>query len=133
MVYVFTWGTVAASDDQAAMPWLRNHPGLRERLSVLRVRRIRVFTPPDAEMTAEAVTPRHELWTVLDKCQMDIRAAQAKLTEARSMLAGMNLPEAETAQCPRCGIVRSGPRQIAEHVYSSHDGPLPEHWSDAGA
>jgi hypothetical protein len=79
-------------------------------------------------MSAEESTERHELWQVLDKLQMDLRAAQAKLTEARAMLAGMKLPDPKMAKCPRCGIVRSGPRQLAEHMYVNHEGQMPTHW-----
>lgn len=71
---------------------------------------------------------RHDLWQVLDKLQMDLRAAQAKLTEARSMLAGLDLPDPKLVKCPRCGLQRSGPRQLAEHMYVSHDGSMPSHW-----
>jgi hypothetical protein len=74
--------------------------------------------------------PRHELWEVLDAIQMDIRAANAKLTEARSILSGMALPDPKTVSCPRCGLKRPGPRSLAEHMYTAHDGSVPEHWED---
>jgi hypothetical protein len=73
---------------------------------------------------------RHELWQVLDAIQMDLRAASAKMTEARSILSGLALPDPKTVTCPRCGLKRPGPRSLAEHMYTAHDGALPEHWED---
>jgi hypothetical protein len=78
--------------------------------------------------TAALDRERHDLWKVLDKCQMDLRAASAKLTEVRAMLSQLDLPDPKTVTCPKCGLKRSGPRQLAEHIYTSHDGDLPEHW-----
>lgn len=74
---------------------------------------------------------RHELWEVLDAIQMDLRAANAKMTEARSILAQINLPDPTAVACPRCGLKRTGPRSLAEHMYIAHDGALPEHWEHA--
>jgi hypothetical protein len=74
------------------------------------------------------MTDRHDLWTLLDKLQMDIKAADAKLTSIRSMIAAMNLAPATKTTCPHCGLSLKGPRTLAEHVHQMHDGPMPAHW-----
>jgi hypothetical protein len=84
-------------------------------------------------MSAETSTERHELWQVLDKLVLDLNAATAKLQEARRMLVSLDLPDPKTVTCPRCGIKRTGPRSLAEHMYSSHDGAMPEHWENDSA
>lgn len=75
------------------------------------------------------MSERHDIWKVADSLQMDLRAAQAKLIELRSMLAGLNFPGPSSMRCGICGLASRGPRTLAEHVYTSHGGPLPEHWS----
>lgn len=73
------------------------------------------------------MSERHDVWKLADAMQMDLRAAQAKLVEMRSILAGMNLPEPSTLRC-QCGLSFKGPRTLSEHVHTSHGGPLPDHW-----
>lgn len=34
------------------------------------------------------------------------------------------------AICPECGAPLKGPKALAEHAFSIHDGPYPEHWDD---
>lgn len=74
---------------------------------------------------------RHEIWKVADAIQMDLRAAQAKLTELRTQLAGLALPSPSEVTCPECGLRARGPNTLAEHVYHAHGGPLPAHWARA--
>jgi len=72
---------------------------------------------------------RHHLWELLDRMQMDLRDLQGKLVSVRSIVAGMNLVEPERTLCPKCGDVGlKGPQTLAEHLYNSHDGPVPDHY-----
>lgn len=77
------------------------------------------------------MTERHEIWKFVDGIQMDLRAAQGKMISLRSYLAGLNIPEQEQLVCPKCGVPLKGERTLAEHVYHSHDGPMPSHWDTA--
>jgi hypothetical protein len=75
------------------------------------------------------VSDRHEIWELLDGLQMDIRAASGKLVALRSYVAGLDLPEPSTVTCPHCGRKLAGPRTLAEHLYNSHGGPVPDHYA----
>lgn len=77
------------------------------------------------------MSERHDIWAVADALQMDLRSASAKLVELRSRLAALDLPNPSEAKCPICGVKRTGPRAVAEHVYVSHGGALPAHVIDA--
>jgi hypothetical protein len=79
------------------------------------------------------VTERHTIWRIADQIQMDLRAAQAKMVELRSQLASLDLPDEKRLRCGTCGLPTRGPNSLAEHIYTSHDGPLPEHWIRADA
>lgn len=74
------------------------------------------------------MTERHDIWQVADALQMDLRAATAKLVELRARLAALDLPAGSGSTCPACGLKMRGPKTLAEHVYQSHAGPVPEHW-----
>lgn len=74
---------------------------------------------------------RHEIWKVADSLQMDLRAAQGKLTELRRMIAALDLPDPSRVTCPHCGLEARGPNTLAEHVYVSHDGPVPASYQHA--
>ena len=71
------------------------------------------------------------LAAVLRKIRYDLTAAQGKLTEAIRMVAALDLEEAgERVPCPQCGVRLLGPKTLAEHLYVSHDGPVPAHWQE---
>ena len=74
------------------------------------------------------MSERHDIWQVADALQMDLRAAQAKLVELRARLAALDLPGRNETVCPTCGLPFPGPQTLAEHRYTSHDGPVPAHW-----
>jgi hypothetical protein len=74
------------------------------------------------------MTDRHDIWQLAHQIQMDLRAAQAKLVELRSQLANLNLPTPTEVTCEPCGLKLRGPRTLAEHIHTSHGGPIPEHW-----
>jgi hypothetical protein len=76
---------------------------------------------------------RHDIWQVADALQMDLRAASAKLVELRARLSALELPKPAETMCPHCGLACRGRNTLAEHVYTSHDGPLPAHWEAADA
>lgn len=75
------------------------------------------------------MSERHEIWAVADALQMDLRAASAKLVQLRSKLAGLDLPEASSVECPKCQYKVAGPLMLAEHDYNVHDGPEPAHYA----
>lgn len=79
------------------------------------------------------MTERPDIWKVADAIQMDLRAAQAKLTELRRMLAALPIPEPSSTRCPNCGAKVAGPNTLAEHLYVSHNGPLPPAYERAEA
>ena len=73
----------------------------------------------------------HEVWQLLDRLQMDWRSMGARLTELRAQVSALDLPDASAFVCDGCGLrFRSAPR-LAEHLYVSHDGPLPAHYAAA--
>jgi hypothetical protein len=74
------------------------------------------------------MSERHEIWKAADGLQMTLRSASAQLVELRARLAGLELPDASSVVCPRCGVKRPGERTLSEHVHVSHDGPVPAHW-----
>ena len=74
------------------------------------------------------MTERHDIWQVADALQMDLRAATAKLVELRARLAALDLPTESGSTCPACGLKTRGPKTLAEHIYQSHNGPVPAHW-----
>lgn len=82
------------------------------------------FDPPEGIADREV-----GLAAVLNKVRYDLTAAQAKLSEALRMVARLDLGEVgERIPCRICGAKLLGPQTLAEHVYVSHDGPVPEHY-----
>lgn len=72
-----------------------------------------------------------DLLELLRRIRKDATAIQAKVSDALALIAELNLPDPSTAKCPNCGIQLRGPLALAEHVYVSHAGPLPEHYRRA--
>ncbi len=79
------------------------------------------------------MTTRDELLDNLREMRKDMTSAQIRLTEAIRSIAA--LPEdsfANTdATCTTCSVKTRGPLALAEHLYTSHDGPLPDHYARA--
>lgn len=71
-----------------------------------------------------------DLYELLRKIRYDLTAAQGKLTDAFSLLAELKIADVPVLHCVTCGLPFKGPRTYAEHVYSSHGGPLPGHWAE---
>lgn len=69
----------------------------------------------------------HPLLTAIAKAQYDLTSAQAWLAEVRRQVAALDLGEPSMHRC-NCGIVFRSAQRLAEHVYTSHGGPEPEHW-----
>jgi len=70
------------------------------------------------------MSERSDLWRLADAIQMDLRAAQTKMVELRSILASLSLPDSRPS-CPLCGY-RSAMNlpSIAEHVEQVHQRDL---------
>ena len=65
-----------------------------------------------------------EIYEVLRKIRYDLSAAQAKITDAFTMLNSMKLPAPSSAfVCPTCKANLKGARALAFHVRDLHDGP----------
>jgi hypothetical protein len=69
-----------------------------------------------------------ELLELLRRIRMDATAIQAKVSDAMTQLAALELPDASASRCGVCGTRLRGPIALAEHAYNSHAGPLPEHF-----
>jgi hypothetical protein len=69
----------------------------------------------------------------LKKLRYDLTAMQARVSDLLDQAARLNLPTPRPHICPDCGLVfRSAPR-LAEHLFQTHAGPLPDHWQAAEA
>jgi hypothetical protein len=84
------------------------------------------FDPPPG------ITDRETgLVSVIKKLRYELTACQGLVTEALKMIAA--IPQLETAgqrtTCPKCEASFPGARTLAEHDYTSHNGPLPDHWA----
>ena len=66
---------------------------------------------------------RPDIWKVADALQQDLRNANAKLVQLRSLLSGFSIPE--TPRCPLCGY-RSGMNMpsVSEHMERDHSQPV---------
>jgi len=63
---------------------------------------------------------RPDVWKLADGIQMDLRAANAKLTALRSYLTSLELEDRRPA-CPKCGYRSSmNLPSVAEHIESAH-------------
>lgn len=80
-------------------------------------------------MTAADNDP--ELIIVLKKIRYDLTDLQVKVGEALRQAAALRLPAPMHFECCDCHIEFRSASKLAEHVYHSHDGPLPEHWLEA--
>lgn len=65
------------------------------------------------------------------RIRMDLTNAQGKLTDVIEALAAIPEPASADRVCPTCGVKTRGPLSLAEHVHTSHGGPLPSHWVEA--
>lgn len=69
----------------------------------------------------------HPLLTAIAKAQYDLTSAQAWLAEVRRQVASLDLGEEIRRSCD-CGLSFKSAEKLAEHRYTSHDGPEPAHW-----
>lgn len=74
----------------------------------------------------------HPLLVELAKVQYDLTALKARVSEIQRQVAALNLELPDEHRC-ECGVVFRSPQRLAEHAYTSHGGPEPEHWIDAEA
>lgn len=74
-----------------------------------------------------------EVYDLARKIRMDLTAAQAKLTDLVNLLNDLQLEDRPRPTCPHCRITFRQQMALAEHVYTSHDGPVPVHWLEAEA
>lgn len=62
------------------------------------------------------------------KLRMDLSNAQSKLTELIRWADTIEKPTRRSYPCPHCGdLGYRGQHQLDDHLYTSHDGPLPAH------
>lgn len=79
------------------------------------------------------MTDRHEIWKLLDQLQMNNRADAAKIVDLRARISQLELPKPSTLKCPHCQLECRGAKTLTEHIHTSHDGPVPQHWLDIEA
>lgn len=61
----------------------------------------------------------------------DLSKLQGRVTDISNMLNELDLPKGEDHRCPQCGVRLRGPLSLAEHVYNTHGGELPQHYVEA--
>lgn len=69
-----------------------------------------------------------DVYRQLRAMREDLTKMQGRVTDIVNMLNTFNFPDAEAEKCPHCDLKFKGPLSLAEHVYNSHDGPVPEHY-----
>lgn len=74
-----------------------------------------------------------DLLVALRKIRYELTALQARVSDALTLAAALNLPAPERVTCDRCGASFKGSRALAEHAYLQHEGPEPAHWLEAEA
>ncbi len=79
------------------------------------------------------MSDRHDVWTLLDGIQMDIRGATNKMVALRALVSQLELPAPTALDCPVCGLTTKGPRTLAEHLYVTHEGEVPSFWEETEA
>ena len=69
---------------------------------------------------------RKDVYTLIGYIESDLRAASAKFTEVRSMLAqgAMERSEENTLACPKCGAQLHSERALLFHDANVHGGPV---------
>ena len=74
----------------------------------------------------------HPLIALVKAANYDLTSAKAKLSEIERQVAALNLDQTPDHRC-ECGLTFRSASRLAEHVYTSHDGPEPEAWVRAEA
>lgn len=74
-----------------------------------------------------------DLFEILKQIRKDLTSLQVRTTDALNTLTALNLPSRPKAWCPHCKSDFPGPRTLSEHLYTSHDGPEPDHWANPPA
>lgn len=73
-----------------------------------------------------------DLYTLIDKIRYDCSAIQAKVTDLKKMLGGLNLPtEGTSFSCPRCGLEITTEEKHRDHMVNVH-GEEPRHCERCG-
>lgn len=78
------------------------------------------------QLKSRALEGKHPIWTQLDALTKSHAEQGARLTELRARVATMNLPAVTAYACPVCGIEFRSQAVAEQHLYVSHDGPLPQ-------
>lgn len=68
-----------------------------------------------------------DVFQILRDIQKQAEILQAKAADALKLLSALNLPEQPVEKCKHCGLETRGPRTLADHLYTCHGGPLPDH------
>lgn len=75
----------------------------------------------------------HEIIELAKRLRYDLTACQGKLSDLLKLLGQLDLPDRETFVCPVCRVSSRSKVALSEHIYLSHDGPVPETWLRAEA
>lgn len=76
-------------------------------------------------MTTQAA----DVYKLLHEIRHEATVLIAKANDALTLLAELNISDLPSARCPKCELELRGPLKLAEHIYQSHDGPLPDHYA----
>lgn len=71
---------------------------------------------------------KHPLHDLAMQIRYDLTAAQSKLTELIRQIGEHDLPDKPQLECGHCRIRFRSPTRLAEHIYTSHGGPVPAHY-----
>lgn len=69
-----------------------------------------------------------DLYARLKHLRVQCTAVQSGITDVVNMLNEMGLSQRPDSVCPTCTLSVRDELVLAEHIYTSHDGPLPDHW-----
>jgi hypothetical protein len=75
----------------------------------------------------------HPLVVELAKVQYDLTALKVRVSEIQRQVAALGLALPDEHRCDDCGVVFRSESRLAEHRYTSHEGPDPAHWIEAEA
>jgi hypothetical protein len=74
-----------------------------------------------------------DLIVSLKKLRYDLTAMQARVSDLLNQAARLNLPAPARPSCPECGLTMRSDRFLAEHLFQTHAGAVPDHWQQAEA
>lgn len=72
-----------------------------------------------------------DLLEQLRQTRVELTRLQGRVTDMINLATQMTVPPQRIHQCLICHVRLRGARSLAEHVYNSHNGPVPAHYQAA--